>query len=160
MIVLSGASDLLSNITKITDLAQKAPEYIAAVASVADKIPKYIPTVISVLQDPALDQVIALVQKVADNTKRIDCEKRGGLMISGSCKGATATAPTTTTSTSKIVGTGTGVGLSKAITPLKSYLWYQDNPWVTYAVIAAAIVVPIGVGVVIGRATKRKAATP
>lgn len=93
-----------------------------------------LPGIISdVLKDPALPEVLSLVQQIVD----IETQNSGGSSGGSS---------------------GTGVGLRDFVTPLRAYVFVRRNPWVPYAAAAGVFLVPFLLGVVVGRAVSRPSA--
>ncbi len=82
---------------------------------------------LDVLEDPALPEVLDLVQQVVD----LETSSGGG-------GGGGASGP--------------GVGLSDAITPLRAYLFVRRHPWVPYAAAFGVVAVPFLIGILVGRA--------
>jgi len=81
-----------------------------------------------VLEDPALPQVTVLVLKLNATTK-------------GGAGGPPAK----------------GIGLSAALTPLKGFLYYRENPWIVYAGLAALVGAPFYLGYLFGTKKGRRA---
>jgi hypothetical protein len=89
-----------------------------------------LPGIISdVLKDPALPEVLSLVQQIVD----IETHSSGG--------SSTSSSP--------------GVGLRDFVTPLRAYVFVRRNPWVPYAAAVGVFLVPFLLGVVVGRVVSK-----
>lgn len=112
----------------------------STIQDILTKTPKYIDVIGSVLEDPALDAVVARVKTLAAIEK---ATPRAAPTT------APVTAPIATTAGKK------GIGLSVAIRPLDLYIWYKNNKWVLPVGIAGVVLVLGGIGFTVGRLSKR-----
>jgi len=78
-----------------------------------------------VIEDPALPEVTRLVLRLNATTK-------GGAKVPAK-----------------------GIGLSSAVTPLKGFLFYRENPWVVPVGILAVLGAPFYMGYLFGKKRKR-----
>lgn len=103
----------------------------AVLGSVLDDVGSIIsglpPIISQVLEDPALPEVLGLVDQIVQEE---------------------ASRPSSTPS-------GPGVGLQSAVLPLKAFLFYRQHPVVTWAGVVGLFAVPLLLGVVIGRRVAR-----
>jgi hypothetical protein len=123
----------------LTTILAKAPDLLAKVSTILNKGEKYLDTAMQVVEDPALPQVVDLVKQL----KAIEAAK------------AKKAGTTPSAATTKSIG----IGLEHAIMPLKMYVAYRTRPWFGYVAIAGVLAIPLAVGVLAGRVSKRSGTT-
>lgn len=110
---------------------------VSQIQAILDKSSPYADIIEGVLADPALPRIAGLVRQIK-------------AMEKPSTKPATtaSTKPPSTSST-------TGIGLWRVVKPLEIYIWTRHNKAATIAILAGVVLVPVGLGFVLGRVTKR-----
>ncbi len=132
---LAGLGGTWDDLAKIID---KVPEYIDDVAKIVDKAGKYLPTLAHIAEDPALPLIVERVKKL----RALEKERKAKEAASGKVSAAEAAKPA-------------GIGLRHFVAPLDAFITVREKPWIPYAVIGGSALLLIGVGVVVGRVSKR-----
>lgn len=130
MLVLSQSAQPLG---QLGDFASDFRRAVEAASKIAERVPQYLDTIVDVLEDPALPVVISQVKaikklNVADAKRQIP------------------------TITEKDIP---GVGLSRFVKPIDAYIYTREHRWVTPTAIVLMLLIPFGIGIIIGRVTKR-----
>lgn len=107
----------------------KGPEMIHQAAAIVTKVGPFLPFVLSIVEDPALPQVITRIKTLKT------------LHEKGS--------PSTPSSAAS--GPPKGIDLKRALPILDAAIWYEKHKWAPFAIGASVVLALIGVG----RLTKR-----
>ena len=111
---------------------------LSTISSLATKVEPYLDVITSALDDPAFPAVIARIRTIRS--------------LAESEAAVTASAPTAKVSTA---APAVGLGLNKFVTPLDYYIYFRKNKAATYVGIAAVLLLPLGIGFMIGRLSKK-----
>jgi len=115
----------------IEKLAQKGPELIHQAVVIVDRVLPFLPFVLSIVEDPALPQVISRIKLL---------------------KAAHAANSPPSTGSS---GPPKGIDLTRALPVLDGLIWYEKHRWAPWVFGAGVVLALGGVGFGLGRLTKR-----
>lgn len=116
-------------------------ETLQQITALSDKIAPYLDLAESVVNDPALPRVANLARQIRDYGARPPAAPPAS-----SSATATAAVPAKPTGSFK---------LAKLEKVLEAYLYTKKHPWVVYAGATGMILLPIGIGLGIGRLSKQ-----
>jgi hypothetical protein len=107
----------------------KGPEMVHQAATIVGKVGPFLPFVLSIVEDPALPQIITKVKTLK----------------------ALHDKSTPSTPSSAASGPPKGIDLKRALPILDAAIWYEKHKWAPFAIGASVVLALIGVG----RLTKR-----
>ena len=125
-------------IADLENLISKVPQYLDDVVKIVDKAGPYISTVAKIAEDPALPLIMARIEKLKAIEDAAAAKAKGIPAVPG-------VAPPSTP----------GVGLVHYVRPLDAVITWRQHPWLPWALGIGGAVVLVGLGVVVGRVTKK-----
>ena len=129
---LIGRTKALGGVAEdIEKLAQKGPELIHQAVVIVDKVLPFLPFVLSIVEDPALPQMISKIKVL----------KAAHAANSPPSKGSS--------------GPPKGIDLARALPVLDGLIWYEKHRWVPLAAGIGIVLALGGIGFGLGRLTKR-----
>lgn len=148
--IVNKAEPYLPQIAEIIDKAgtqlptvlrviSKVEPYLPTITKVIDKVEPHIPTIMAVAEDPALPQVISRVQVIQQMEEAAAAKKAPKVPAA---PGAAPAKPKTV-----------GVGLHRVVPALDAYIYARKHPWVPWVAGGGLVLLLVGVGFGIGRAT-------
>lgn len=110
---------------------------LSSVGPILAKVQKYLPTILNIAEDPALPTVVNRIQKL----RTLEVSARSEAAVKSQPQPGPPGPP--------------GIGLWRLTAPLDAYIWTRQHPWAFRGIIAGSLLGLFGIGVGIGRLSKR-----
>ena len=116
----------------IQAILAKGPALLSQAVTIIDKAAPFLPFVLTVVEDPALPQIITRIKTL----QALHAKTSSGAV-------PTASAPPK------------GIDLKRAVPLLDAAIWYEQHRWAPWAIGAGVVLTLGGIGFGVGRLTKR-----